>query len=95
MDEHLLSSPTGAHSENATDVAIDPIVHLTCPHTPKGPVYALAAPLQRESCRAIKAMPREPYHFVVFYPTRVEAARWEIEENIAHGDEDWVREENM
>ena len=33
------------------DVAIDPITHLTCPHTPKGP--ALAAPLQREHCRTV------------------------------------------
>jgi hypothetical protein len=75
------------------DVAIDPIAHLTCPNTPKGP--ALAAPLQREHGRAVEAMPGESYHFAVLCATRVGAARWEIEENVGCGDEDWVREKNL
>lgn len=40
-------------------------------------------------------MPRESYHFAVLCATRVGAARWEIEENVGHRDEDWVREENL
>jgi hypothetical protein len=75
------------------DVAIDPIAHLTCPHTPKGP--ALAAPFQREHSRAVEAMPRESYHFAVLCAAWVGAARWEIEENVGRGDEDWVREEDL
>lgn len=75
------------------DVAIDPVAHLTCPNTPKGP--ALAAPLQREHGRAVEAMPGESYHFAVLRATRVGASRREIEENVGRGDVDRVREENL
>ena len=40
-------------------------------------------------------MPRESYHFAVLCATGVRATRWEIEENVGRGDEDWVREENL
>ena len=75
------------------NVAIDPIAHLTCPNTPKGP--ALAAPLECEHGRAVEAMPRESYHFTVLGATRVGTARWEIEENVGRGDEDRMGEENL
>jgi hypothetical protein len=75
------------------DVAIDPVAHLTCTHTPKGP--ALAAPLQREHSRAVEPMPRESYHLAVLCAAWVGAARWEIEENVGRGDKEWVREENL
>ncbi len=75
------------------DVAIDPIAHLTRPHTPKGP--ALAAPLQREHSSAIEAVPRESDHFAVLCATWVGATRWEIEKNVGGGDVEWVREEDL
>jgi len=75
------------------DVAIDPIAHLTRPHTPKGPT--LAAPLQREHSRAVEAVPGESDHFAVLRATRVGAARWEIEKYVGGGDVEWVREEDL
>ncbi len=65
------------------DVEINPVAHLACLNTPKGP--ALAAPLQREHSY-IEAMVRETDHFAVLCATRVGEARWDIKENVGRGD---------